>query len=129
MRSLKFALFAFAAILLLSPSSAISAETIRLGVPGAHTGDLAGYGTPALNAAKLVVEMYNAKGGINGKKVEIIQADDQCKPELSTNAATKLISEKVDVVMGHTCSGANKAALPLYEDKKIVSISPSATST
>lgn len=128
MRSIKFALFAFAATLLIVPSGALAAETIRLGVPGAHTGDLAGYGTPALNAAKLVVEKYNAKGGINGKKIEIIQADDQCKPELSTNAATKLIAEKVHIIMGHTCSGANKAALPMYEDKKLVSMSPSATS-
>lgn len=129
MRNSKYLGMALAVMLLASPLAAEAAETIRLGVPGAHSGDLAGYGTPALNAAKLVVEMYNAKGGINGKKVEIIQQDDQCKPELSTNAATKLIAEKVDVVMGHTCSGANKAALPMYEDKKIVSVSPSATST
>lgn len=128
MRTIKFALFALIAMLLASPSASLAAETIRLGVPGAHTGDLAGYGTPALNAAKLVVEKYNAKGGINGKMIEVVQADDQCKPELSTNAATKLIAEKVQVVMGHTCSGATKAALPLYEDKKIVSVSPSATS-
>ena len=128
MRTIKFALLAFAITLFICPSGAGAAEAIRLGVPGAHTGDLAGYGTPALNAAKLVVEKYNAKGGINGRKIEIIQADDQCKPELSTNAATRLIAEKVDIIMGHTCSGANKAALPMYEDKKIISISPSATS-
>lgn len=117
-----------AALLLAAPAVGTAAETIKLGVGGAHTGDLAGYGIPALNAAKLVVEKYNAKGGINGKMIEILQQDDQCKPELSTNAATRLITEGAEVVMGHTCSGATKAAMPMYEDKKIVSISPSATS-
>ena len=128
MRGCKRIALILAVMLLAVPAGAQGAETIKLGVPGAQTGDLAGYGIPALNAAKLVVEKYNAKGGINGKKVEILQQDDQCKPELSTNAATKLIAEGAQIVMGHTCSGANKAALPMYEDKKIVSMSPSSTS-
>ena len=110
-----------------APLAGNTAESIKLGVAGAHSGDLAGYGVPALNAAKLVVEKVNAAGGINGKQVELLQQDDQCKPELSTNAATRLIADGAEIVMGHTCSGANKAALPIYEDKKIVSMSPSAT--
>ncbi len=123
-----FALF-LASLLLTAPvSGAFAAETIKLGVAGSHTGDLAGYGLPALNAAKLVVEKYNAKGGINGKKIELLQQDDQCKPELGTNAATKLIADGAQIIMGHTCSGATKAALPIYNDKKIIAISPSATS-
>lgn len=128
MRCSKWTGLLVAALLCAAPAAGAAAETIKLGVGGAHTGDLAGYGIPALNAAKLVVEKYNANGGINGKMIEILQQDDQCKPELSTNAATKLISDGAEIVMGHTCSGANKAALPMYEDKKIVSISPSATS-
>lgn len=128
MHSKKWIAPALAFLLFTAPMPAQAAETIKLGVPGAHTGDLAGYGVPALNAAKLVVEKINAAGGINGKMVEILQQDDQCKPELATNAATKLISEGAMVIMGHTCSGATKAALPLYEDKRIISVSPSATS-
>lgn len=106
---------------------AMAADTIKIGVPGAHSGDLASYGLPSLNAARLVVDDYNAKGGLLGKQVEVIAQDDQCKPEMATNAATKLISEKVSVVMGHICSGATKASLPIYKDSKIVSMSPSAT--
>jgi len=128
MRSYKWIGLAVACLMLSAPFTAGAADVIKLGVPGAHTGDLAGYGTPALNAAKLVVDKYNAAGGINGKKVEIVAQDDQCKPDLGTNAATKLIAEGVRIVMGHTCSGATKAALPLYEAKQIVSVSPSATS-
>lgn len=106
---------------------AFAGDTIKLGVPGAHSGDLASYGLPTVNAATMVVEQYNAKGGVNGKMVELIAQDDQCKPELATNAATKLISDGVDVVLGHICSGATKAALPLYKEAHIVVMSPSAT--
>jgi len=104
-----------------------AADTIKLGVPGAHSGDLASYGLPSANAAKLVVDDINAKGGILGKKVEILQEDDQCKPEVAANVGNKLVSEGVDVVMGHICSGATKAALNIYNDAKIVTMSPSAT--
>lgn len=102
-------------------------ETIKIGVAGAHSGDLASYGLPSVNAAKLVVEEYNAKGGIRGKKIELIIVDDQCKPELATNVAAKLVSEKVVAVMGHICSGATKSALGIYRDSNLVCISPSAT--
>lgn len=106
---------------------AFAGDTIKLGVPGAHSGDLASYGLPTVNAAQLVAKQYNEKGGINGKKVEVIPQDDQCKPELATNAATKLISDGVDVVLGHICSGATKAALPIYKEANKVIMSPSAT--
>ena len=45
-------------------ASAHAADTIKLGVPGAHSGDLVSYGQPSLNAARIVVEEINAKGGI-----------------------------------------------------------------
>ena len=42
---------------------AMAADTIKIGVQGAHSGDLASYGVPSLNAAKIVIEEANAKGG------------------------------------------------------------------
>lgn len=102
-------------------------ETIKIGVAGAHSGDLASYGLPSVNAAKLVIEEVNAKGGINGRMLELFIEDDQCKPEVATNTASKLVSSNVSVVIGHICSGATKAALGIYKDSKIITISPSAT--
>jgi len=98
-----------------------------LGVAGAHSGDLASYGLPSVNAAKLAAAKINAAGGVNGAMVEVVAQDDQCKPELATNAATKMLSDGIKIVLGHTCSGATKAALPIYLDGKIVVMSPSAT--
>lgn len=103
------------------------ADTIKIGVAGAHSGDLASYGLPTVNAAKLVADDVNAKGGIDGKQIELLIQDEECKPEKATNAATKLISDGAVVILGHICSGATKAALPIYTEAKIVCISPSAT--
>lgn len=126
---MKRLLVAFAAVAMLvgATSGAAKADKIVLAVAGAHSGDLASYGLPSVNAAKLVADMYNAKGGVLGNMVEVVAQDDQCKPELATNVATKLVSDKVTVVLGHICSGATKAALPIYNDGKLVVMSPSAT--
>ncbi|MFO7885203.1 MAG: branched-chain amino acid ABC transporter substrate-binding protein [Desulfobacteraceae bacterium] len=107
--------------------TAFAADTIKLGVAGAHSGDLASYGLPTVNAAKLVVKKINAQGGVLGKQVELLVEDDACKPEMAGNAATKLVSDGVDAVIGHTCSGASKSAMGIYMDSGIVAVSPSAT--
>jgi branched-chain amino acid transport system substrate-binding protein len=104
-----------------------AADTIKFGVAGPHSGDLASYGLPTVNAAKLVIDQVNAKGGINGKMIEMLIEDDVCKPEIATNTATKLVSEGAQVVLGHICSGATVAAMPIYRDAKILVMSPSAT--
>jgi branched-chain amino acid transport system substrate-binding protein len=109
-------------------STVFSAETIKIGIAGAHTGDLASYGLPTVHAAELIVKKINAQGGISGKKLQLLIQDEACKPELATNAATKLVSAKADAVIGHICSGATKAALRTYKDAGIIVISPSATS-
>ncbi|VEN73600.1 Branched chain amino acid ABC transporter substrate-binding protein [Candidatus Desulfarcum epimagneticum] len=106
--------------------AALSAP-IKLGVAGPHSGDLASYGIPTVNAAKLVVRKINEKGGILGQKVELMIEDDVCKPEVATNTATKLVSGDVDVVLGHICSGATKAAMGIYKESKVIVMSPSAT--
>ncbi len=105
----------------------LAQDTLKIGVAGAHSGDLASYGISGLNGVKLAVAEINAKGGVLGKQLEIIAEDDVCKPEVATNTATKLVSQKVPVVIGHICSGATKAALGIYKDAKILAISPSAT--
>jgi branched-chain amino acid transport system substrate-binding protein len=115
-------------IALSAPALGVAGETIKFGVAGPHSGDLASYGLPTVNAAKLVIDKVNANGGINGKMVEMLVEDDVCKPEISTNTATKLVSDKVDVVLGHICSGATIAAMPIYKDAGVLVMSPSATS-
>ncbi len=121
-----FGAMAFAVSLAPMASSAM-AETIKIGVAGAHSGELASYGQPTLNAVEMIVEEINAKGGVLGKQIEIIAGDDECQPGKAPSVATSLISEGVVAVIGHICSGAAKAAQPLYNNAKVISIAPSVT--
>ena len=114
-------------VFIVAAGTVMAADTIKLGVAGPHSGDLASYGIPTIKAAELVVKDINAKGGVLGKQVELLVEDDVCKPEVATNTATKLVSEGVHVVLGHICSGATKAALGIYKDSNIPVMSPSAT--
>ncbi|RJR18472.1 MAG: branched-chain amino acid ABC transporter substrate-binding protein [Nitrospiraceae bacterium] len=121
---------AAAVILLIVPAMSCTKHesgAIKVGVAGAHSGDLASYGLPTVKAAELVVKEINAKGGIRGRKVELMAEDDVCKPEVATNTASKLMSQDVHFVIGHICSGATKAALGIYKESKVITISPSAT--
>lgn len=105
------------------------AKPIKIGVVGAHSGDLACYGLPTLKAAQLIVKDINEQGGINGRPVELLVEDDVCKPEIATIIAAKFVSAGVHAVIGHTCSGPTKAALPIYRAASIPVVSPSATSS
>lgn len=111
----------------LTAPEARAADTIKIGVVGVFSGNLAQFGLPSINAAEMAVADINARGGVLGKQVEIIVVDDQCKPELATNVATKLVEKNADVVMGHTCSSTTKATMPIYTREKLVVISPAST--
>ena len=110
------------AVLMFIPG-AQAAETIKMGVAGAHSGDLASYGIPSVKAAELVVKKINAEGGILGKKVELVVQDDQCKTEVAVNVATKMLTEEVDIILGHICSGPCKASLGIYANKGLILMS------
>jgi branched-chain amino acid transport system substrate-binding protein len=109
------------------PGVGRTSEPIRIGVAGAHSGDLASYGIPTVRAAELVVRDVNAAGGLLGREVKLLVEDDVCKPEVAVNTAAKLVSDKVDAVIGHICSGATRAALGTYKAAGTIVISPSAT--
>ena len=87
-----------------APSPAVdTAKPVKIGVAGAHSGDLASYGLPTLKAVQLVVKDINDKGGINGTPVTIIAEDDVCKPEIATNTATKLVTMRDLVHRAKVC--------------------------
>ncbi|MDT8441892.1 MAG: branched-chain amino acid ABC transporter substrate-binding protein [Desulfuromonadales bacterium] len=112
---------------MLLPATVLAQQPIRIGVAGPHTGDLAPYGIPTREAAELIVARVNAAGGLLGRPVELLPMDDQCKPEIATNVATRLVSQGAALVIGHICSGATKAALGIYHEAGVLVISPSAT--
>ena len=67
-RLVQFLIVAIVGVFMVVASTAMAADTIKLGVAGAHSGDLASYGIPTVNAAELVVEDINAKGGFSARR-------------------------------------------------------------
>ena len=104
------------------------AGSIKIPVAAPFTGPLASFGEGMKNGALLKVEEINAQGGINGQKVELILEDELCDPKEAATVATKLAADPgVSVVVGHLCSSASLAALPIYKEAKLPAISPAST--
>ena len=101
----------------------------KIGVMLALTGDAATYGLPEQQSIKIAADEINSKGGINGKKLEMIYEDGKCNPKDGNAAAQKLINiDKVKVIIGGSCSGETLGASPIAESNKVILISPSSTS-
>ncbi len=92
------------------------------------TGALTQYGDMVKEGATTAVEMTNAAGGINGKKIELVAVDDACEPKQGPVAANRVVNSKIGYVIGPVCSGASIAAAPVYNNEGVVVVTPSATS-
>jgi len=111
-------------------AAAHAADTIRIAVPVALTGQAAGYGDNVKAGVTMKVDEINAKGGINGKKIEPVFFDDQCDPKEAATVATKIVGDDTLVaVLGHVCSGAHLAGLPNYVRVGIPALAATATSS
>lgn len=75
-------------------TAAPSGETIKVGAYYSMTGATASATAPMLSGVKLAVQEWNAKGGINGRQIEVIAEDDQSTPAGAVNAFNKLLSQK-----------------------------------
>ncbi len=102
-------------------------ETIKIAIAGPITGPVAQYGDMQMSGAKMAVEQINAKGGVNGKKLEAVLIDDVCEPKQAVAVANQIVNQKIKYVVGHLCSGSTQPASKLYEDEGILMITPAAT--
>jgi branched-chain amino acid transport system substrate-binding protein len=104
----------------LSAAGAQAQETIKIGLIQPLTGSVAYNGTTDVNGSKLALDEVNARGGVLGKKVELIIEDGQCKPANSVNAAEKLIQrDKVVALSGAFCSSSTLAVMPIAANYKL----------
>ena len=101
-----------------APALAQTSEPIKIGFSLALTGPLAPNGKQALLGAQIWQEEVNAKGGLLGRKVELINYDDQSKPDNVPGIYTKLLDvDKVDIVMGPYGTNLNAPAMPIVMQK------------
>ena len=108
---------------------AANSNEIKVGANFEITGNVANYGTTARDGFKLAIKEANEAGGIDGKQIVIVEADNKSDPAESANAATKLISDdKVVAIVGPATSGAVQAESQIATENKIPIIAPCATS-
>ena len=92
------------------------------------TGNVAQYGANANNGFKLAIKEINEAGGINGKKIRIVEADAKSEAAESVNAATKLISDdNVVALVGPAVTANVIAESQVATDNGIPIIAPAAT--
>lgn len=78
-----------------------------------------------VQAARLPVSQF---GPIRGFRVEVVEADSGCTPEGGHTAANELVSvSRLAVVVGTTCSVALEEEMNIFDDARVVFVSPSAT--
>ncbi|MDH3235407.1 MAG: ABC transporter substrate-binding protein [Alphaproteobacteria bacterium] len=123
MKTWKLSLIAGAGALALA-GTATAADSIKIGFHAPLTGFAAADGKSAVTGAKLAVEQINAKGGVNGKMLELVIYDDQASPKNSAPIANKLIGQdKVRIAISGSYSGATRAAAGVFQKAKIPYIS------
>ena len=100
---------------------------IKIGVAGPITGPNAAFGAQLKNGAEQAAADINAKGGINGQKIELIFGDDVSDPKQGVSVANKMVGDGVKFVMGHFNSGVTIPASEIYAENGVLMITPSAT--
>ena len=75
----------------------------------------------------MAVDDLNARGGVLGAKVALTVADDACDPKQAVAVAQNLAEQKVAFVAGHFCSGSSIPASQIYNNSRILQISPASS--
>lgn len=105
-----------------------SADSIKIGAIGEMTGGNASYGTSMMRGFNLAVKEINAAGGVDGKKIVLVEADTKSEPAEAANAMSKLINQdKVSFVSGIFTSSSAIAACNISETAKVPYLAVGAT--
>ena len=114
------AVFALCALLSASPVSA----QIKIGSVLSVTGPASFLGDPEKKTLEIYVDEINAKGGVNGQKLQLIVYDDAANADTARTFATRLVEEdKVVAVVGGSTTGSTLAMIPVFEEAQIPFIS------
>ncbi len=118
----------FLAVMLLScmvfAAPAPAKETLKIGAILAVTGPASFLGAPEAKTLEMMVEEINKKGGVKGKKIDLIIKDSGANPEKALSFAKQLIEEdKVLAIIGPSTSGETMKIKSVAEEAKTILIS------
>ncbi|MDU4959339.1 MAG: ABC transporter substrate-binding protein [Sporomusaceae bacterium] len=115
-------------VLAVSGCGGSEAQGVKIGLLNEMTGGNATFGTSSANGAKMAIKEANAKGGVLGKQIQAVIADNKSEPSESVNAMTKLVTQdKVVAVTGIFASSNAIAASSVAEASKMPFLAVGAT--
>ncbi len=111
---------ALAASLSFALPSAFAADPIKIGVNGPFTGGSSSMGVSMRDGVRLAADEINKGGGVLGRKIELVERDDEAKNERGVQIAQELINkEKVVAVVGYINTGVALASHRFFQEAKI----------
>jgi branched-chain amino acid transport system substrate-binding protein len=109
-------------------SDARAQEPIKIGHYGSLTGSEATFGQSTSQGIRLALKELNDAGGINGRKVELVEYDTKGDAREAGAVVTRLVSrDKVSAVLGEVASGLSLAGAPVCQQAGVPMITPSST--
>jgi branched-chain amino acid transport system substrate-binding protein len=113
--------FAGMAAVFAMAGAAVAQQPIKIGMSMPQTGGLGAGGKAALVAIRMWVEDVNAKGGLLGRKVELIAYDDQSNPAMTPSLYTKLLDvDKVDLLIAPYATVPTAPIMPLVKQRDLL---------
>lgn len=101
-------------------AAAFAADPIKIGLSGPYTGGSSPMGVSMRDGVKLAAAEINAKGGILGRQIQLIERDDEAKNERGVQVTQELINkEKVVAALGYINTGVSLASQRFYQEAKI----------
>src|SRR5436305_5048880 len=107
------------------PLAAMAADTIKIGWPMPLSGPAAVYGVPVTKGAEIAVADINAKGGVLGRKLELLSRDSKASPDEAVRLARELIiKNEVEFLSGTLTSAEAPAVSTIAKENKVVFVAP-----
>lgn len=110
-----------------TPATGQTATALKLGVLLPHTGTLSFLEPPMGDSVTLALKDINAAGGVNGKPVTQVPADEGTDPNISSRSATTLLADNVSAIVGPAATPDTLAVINKISGAKVVECSPSNT--
>lgn len=124
MKTVTLAVVSILCILMMAASPVLAADTIKVGAILAVTGPASFLGAPEAKTLQMMTEEINKKGGIMGKKIDLIIKDSGASPEKALSFAKQLIEEdKVLAIIGPSTSGETMKIKNVAEEGKTILLS------